>query len=304
MAIQWYPGHMHKTRQAMKKALPQMDLVIEVIDARIPFSSANPLLNEMRGDKPVIKVFNKADLADPGLTEQWQDYLSTNQSLRTLPLTASEPREPLKLLNLCRQMVSFTPRPERRIQAMILGIPNVGKSTLINTLSGRAIAKTGNEPAVTKMLQRIRIADDMVLHDTPGMLWPNLDNPGTGYRLAVTGAIRETAVDNLDIASYAVEYLMQAYPERLKARFQVDQLADDDWQMLEMMALGRGCVMSGGRPDMQRISKLLLTELRRGDLGPITLETPAMMETELVELEQIRADRAAKKAARKQKSKN
>lgn len=304
MAIQWYPGHMHKTRQALKKALPQMDLVIEVIDARIPFSSANPLLEEMRGDKPVIKVFNKADLADPAMTAEWQDYLASTQSLRTLPLTATQPREPLKLLNLCRQMVSFTPRPERKIQAMIMGIPNVGKSTLINTLAGRAIAKTGNEPAVTRMLQRIKIADDLVLHDTPGMLWPNLDNPGSGYRLAVTGAIRETAVDNLDIASYAVEYLMQQYPAALKKRFRLDELGHDDYQTLEMMALARGCVMSGGQADIQRISKLLLTELRRGDLGLMTLETPAMMEIELVELEQIRADRAAKKAARKQKNKH
>lgn len=301
MAIQWFPGHMHKAGLEIKKRLPEINLVIEVLDARIPFSSANPMLSKLRGDKPCIKLLNKSDLADPVLTQIWQSYLEQEQGVKTLAISAQQNDCRPMLLQLVTQMLPEKAKSVQKIQAMIMGIPNVGKSTLINTLAGRFIAKTGNEPAITKMQQRIKIDDVMVLHDTPGVLWGNLENPGTGYRLAITGAIKETAFENEDIALYAAAYLMQQYPDVLQARFNLQQLPANETALLAEIAIKRGCLRSGGVPDLERISKILLTELRAGKLGPITLETPEMMQQELVLLEQSRAEKAEKKALRKQK---
>jgi ribosome biogenesis GTPase A len=301
MAIQWYPGHMHKASKELKKILSSVDIFIEVLDARIPFSSENPMLAEIRGDKPCIKILNKSDLADAEKTQQWQDYLEQQQNVKTLALTAQEPDRASDILDLCHKMLPEKSDSVKNIQALIMGIPNVGKSTLINTLAGRQIAKTGNEPAVTKLQQRIKLDRGIVLVDTPGMLWPNLENPHTGYRLAVTGAIKETAVDNADIAYYAIAYFKQQYAEFIKARYELDELVGNELEMLEAIAAKRGCLRAGGQVDLERVSKILLTEFRSAMLGNITLETPAMMEKELVELEQIRAEKTAKKAARKQK---
>lgn len=301
MAIQWFPGHMHKAGLEIKKRLPEIDLVIEVLDARIPFSSANPMLSKLRGDKPCIKLLNKTDLADPLMTQHWQDYLEQEQGVKTLAITAQQHDCRQLILQLVTQMLPDKANSVQKIQAMIMGIPNVGKSTLINTLAGRQIAKTGNEPAITKMQQRIKIDDVMVLHDTPGVLWGNLENPGTGYRLAVTGAIKETAFENEDIALYAAAYLLQHYAEALQSRFNLQQLAGNETDLLADLAAKRGCLRAGGMPDSERISKILLTELRAGKLGPLTLETPEMMQQELVLLEQRRAEKAEKKAQRKQK---
>ncbi len=303
MAIQWFPGHMHKAGLEIKKRLPEIDLVIEVLDARIPFSSANPMLGKLRGDKPCIKLLNKSDLADPAQTQIWQDYLEQEQGVKTLAISAQQNDCRQRILQLVKQMLPHKADSVQKIQAMIMGIPNVGKSTLINTLAGRQIAKTGNEPAITKMQQRIKIDDVMVLHDTPGVLWGNLENPGTGYRLAVSGAIKETAFENEDIALYAVAYLLKQYPQALQTRFNLDELPANETEALAILAGKRGCLKAGGFADLPRISKILLTELRAGKLGPLTLETPAMMQQELVELEQLRAEKAEKKALRKQKFK-
>src|SRR5690554_1308329 len=280
MVIQWFPGHMHKARQEMKKVLPQMDLIIEVIDARLPFSSSNPMLAAIRGDKPCIKILNKADLADPVVTTIWQQYLEREQGIKTLVLNATDNRCAKELIVLCQQLVPHKATSVKKIQALIMGIPNVGKSTLINALAGRQIAKTGNEPAVTKIQQRIIVSDVVVLHDTPGVLWPNLENHHSGYRLAITHAIKETAFENTDIALYAVNYLMQRYPEALLQRFQLDAIADNELTMLEKIAQKRGCLKAGGTADIERVSKILLTELRNGQLGGFTLETPEMTEFE------------------------
>ena len=301
MAIQWYPGHMHKASKELKKILSQVDIFIEVLDARIPYSSENPMLSEIRGDKPCIKILNKSDLADAEKTQQWQDYLEQEKNVKTIALTAKEPDRAEDILELCHKMLPNKSDSVKNIQALIMGIPNVGKSTLINTLAGRQIARTGNEPAVTKLQQRIKLDRGIVLVDTPGMLWANLENPHTGYRLAVTGAIKETAFDNADIAYYAIAYFKQHYPELIKKRYELTELVGDELEMLEAMGAKRGCLRAGGQVDLERISKILLTEFRSMMLGPITLETPDMMEKELVELEQIRAKKAAKKAARKQK---
>jgi ribosome biogenesis GTPase A len=301
MAIQWYPGHMHKASKEMQKILPQVDLIIEVLDARIPFSSQNPMLAELRGDKPCIKVLNKIDLADPAVTEIWQQHLEQEQSVKTLPMNAQEQVRKAELLNLCQRMVPTKAQSVQQIQTMIMGIPNVGKSTLINNLAGRQIAKTGNEPAITKMQQRIKLEQGIVLHDTPGVLWPNLENPHSGYRLAITGAIKETAIDNDDIALYAVEYLMQAYPELIRQRFELSELAESGLEVMESIGTRRGCLRGGGHVDLERTAKIILTEIRSGMLGAISWELPAMTEKEWADVLVVREQKAAKKAERKQK---
>ena len=301
MAIQWFPGHMHKAGQEMKKILPQMDLIIEVLDARLPYSSSNPMLAAIRGDKPCLKILNKADLADPQMTAVWQHYLEQSQDIKTLAISANETSCRQELIQLCQKLVPQKTNSVKKIQALIMGIPNVGKSTLINALAGRQIAKTGNEPAVTKVQQRIIVEDRLVLHDTPGVLWPNLENHDSGYRLAITHAIKETAFENPDIALYALKYLMQHYPETLLKRFQLEKIVENEQEMLDKMAVKRGCLKAGGHPDYERISKILLTELRNGQLGRLTLETPTMTEQEWLAVLKRREEKAAKKAARKQK---
>jgi len=303
MAIQWYPGHMHKASKEMKQILSQVDLFIEVLDARIPFSSENPMLAEIRGDKPTIKILNKSDLADEQQTQAWQTYLEQQNNVKTIALNSSQPERAKDILDLCHKLMPNKSAAGKPISAMIVGIPNVGKSTLINTLAGRVIAKTGNEPAVTKMQQRIKLERGIVLLDTPGVLWPNLENPHTGYRLAVTGAIKETAIDNTDIAFYGVTYLMKAYPELLIQRFELAELPETEIELLELIGARRGCLRGGGQVDLERVSKIVLTEFRSAMIGNITLETPEMMEQELVELDVIRAEKKAKKEARKQKRK-
>ena len=301
MLIQWYPGHMHKASKEIKETLPKVDLIIEILDARIPFSSQNPMLATLRGDKPCIKILSKSDLADPEITQQWQTYLEQEQGVKTLAVTIEHPEKIRQLPDLCHKMLPEKAPGGRLINTLIMGIPNVGKSTLINILAGRMIAKTGNEPAITKMQQRIAIGNGIVLLDTPGLLWPNVENKNSGYRLATTGAIKDTAIDHEQIASFAAEYLLQHYPDYLKARFQLEPLPQTEQELMQAIGKNRGCLRSGGRVEMDKVSKILLAEFRAGIIGRISLETPAMMEQELVGLAVIRAEKEAKKKARKQK---
>jgi ribosome biogenesis GTPase A len=303
MLIQWYPGHMHKASKEIKETMHQVDLIIEILDARIPFSSQNPMLATLRGDKPCIKILSKSDLADPEITQQWQTYLEQEQGVKTLAVTIEHPEKIRQLTDLCHKMLPAKAPGSRLINTLIVGIPNVGKSTLINILAGRMIAKTGNEPAITKMQQRIAIGNGIILFDTPGLLWPNVENKNSGYRLATTGAIKDTAISHDHIAFFAAEYLLHHYPDYLKTRFQLEQLPETEQQLMDAIGNNRGCLRSGGRVDMDRVSKILLAELRAGMIGRISLETPAMMEQELVELAVIREEKAAKKKARKEKSK-
>jgi len=259
------------------------------------------MLAEIRGDKPCIKVLSKSDLADPIITEQWQDYLEQEKGVKTIALTTEEPERMLDLLSLCHKMMPTKTNGSERIAAMIMGIPNVGKSTIINQLAGRMIARTGNEPAVTKNQQRIKLDHGIVLLDTPGVLWPKLENQHGGYRLAITGAIKETAVNNDDIAMYAVGYFRQQYPDLLKQRYQLESLPEDDIVLLELIGAKRGCLGRGGLVDLDRAAKIVLTEFRDITLGRISLETPDMMEQELIEMADIRAKKEAKQAAKKNK---
>ena len=279
-------------------------MVIEVLDARLPFSSQNPMLTTLRGDKPCIKILSKSDLADPERTQEWQTYLEQEQGVKTLAVTVEHPEKIRQLSDLCHKMLPDKAPSGRLIHALIMGIPNVGKSTLINVLAGRMIAKTGNEPAITKMQQRIALGNGIVLLDTPGMLWANVENKNSGFRLATTGAIKDTAIDHEQIAYFAAEFLLTDYPEQVKERYQLEALPVSEQALLEAIGKSRGCLKSGGRVDVDRVSKILLAELRAGMIGRLTLETPAMMEEELIELAIIRAEKAAKKEAKKLKSKN
>lgn len=301
MLIQWYPGHMHKASKEVKLLMPQVDLIIEVIDARIPFSSQNPMIAKLRGDKPTIKILSKSDLADPDMTQLWQSYLEQEQGVKTLAVTSKNPEKIRQLIDLCHKLFPDKAEDGKLINALIMGIPNVGKSTLINILASRTIAKTGNEPAVTKMQQRIDLGNGIILFDMPGLLWGNVENRNSGYRLATTGAIRDTAIDHDDIAYFAAEVLLRQYPELIKARYQLETLPEKEEELLKIIGTQRGCLRSGGRVEMDKAAKIFLAEYRAGTIGRITLETPAMMEQELIQLEVTRAEKAAKKLARKKK---
>lgn len=301
MLIQWYPGHMHKASKEIKQALPNIDLLIEILDARIPFSSQNPMLANLRGDIPTIRVLSKTDLADPDITQHWQNHMEQEHAVKTLAVTTQYPEKIKQIMDLCGKMLPEKTAANKVIRTMIMGIPNVGKSTIINVLAGRTIAKTGNEPAVTKMQQRINLKNNIVLSDTPGVLWPNVENRNSGYRLAVTGAIKDTAFQHDDIALFALDYLRQAYPVLLQQRYQLDELPEDATALLQAIGKKRGCLRSGQQVDLDKTAKLFLTELRAGTIGQISLETPDMIDVEMIELAAIREEKAAKKALRKRR---
>ncbi|MCA2017935.1 ribosome biogenesis GTPase YlqF [Vibrio tritonius] len=298
--IQWFPGHMHKARKEIEEVIPQIDVIIEVLDARIPFSSENPLISHLRGDKPVVKVLNKRDLADPETTQLWIDHLEQEQGVKAMAITTSEPQEVHKILELCRKLAPHREEIGKNIRTMIMGIPNVGKSTIINTLAGRTIAQTGNQPAVTRRQQRINLQNGIVLSDTPGILWPKVENPHSGFRLAATGAIKDTAMEYDEVAFYTVEYLAEHYREKLMSRYQIEEAPDSDLEWMEEIGRKRGALRAGARVDLHKASEILLHELRQGILGQITLERPEMITDELIQVERDEAIKAEEKAKRKE----
>lgn len=273
MAINWFPGHMHKARKEIAEIMPQVDVIIEILDARIPFSSENPLVPELRGDTPVLKILNKSDLADPKQTALWLEHLEKERGIKAISVTSQNPDEIKSLLNVISNMVPHRVSQDKQLRALICGIPNVGKSTTINILADRIIAKTGNEAGVTKAQQRIRLDNNIVLHDTPGFLWPKLEPEDCGYRLAITGGIKDTVTEKEDIAYYAIEYLMEHYPELLKERYQLDDLSEQPIEVIDAIAIKRSCVRKGGIADLYKVSEIILNDYRSGTLGAITLET-------------------------------
>lgn len=286
MTIQWFPGHMTRARRQIQEKLKLIDVVIELLDARLPLSSRNPMIDEILQGKPRLILLNKADLADPVITREWIDYFkaegfaaiavdaSSGQGVKEIPALA---RELLK--DKIEKQLAKGMNP-RSVRALIVGIPNVGKSTLINRMAGRNIAATGDRPGITKGQQWIKVGTEMELLDTPGILWPKFEDQNVGYRLAVTGAIREEILNIEDIAFFAVKYLAKYYWEPFAQRFEIEEAPQDfenpDEIVAVMEAVGRkrGCLMSGGRVDLEKASSVLLRELRAGKLGRYSLESP------------------------------
>ena len=302
MQIQWFPGHMHKARVQIKETLPKVDLVIEVLDARIPYSSENPMLAELRGDKPCLKILNKADLADPELTKTWLKFLEKQQGIKARATTTEDRSSIRQLTGLIVQMLPHKGEG-KTITTMIAGIPNVGKSTIINILANKKVAKTGNEPAVTKGQQRINIGNGVTLLDTPGVLWPNVENIYSGYRLATIGSIKETAMDYADAAFFSAEFMLKHFCDRLMERYNLDSVPADQTEFIEALGRKRGCLGKSGIVDIDRASKIFVTELRSGKLGALTLETPEMMEFEKIATARRIAETAEAKAAKAKKRK-
>ena len=274
MLINWYPGHMNKARKNVKEIMPSVDMVIEVLDARLPFSSANPMIEKLRGNKPFLKVLSKSDLADPELTQRWlTEIKASDNNTDALAITTEKVAIAKSIPN---RILSLFPNRDLRakpLKALILGIPNVGKSTLINTLAGKKIASVGNEPAITKAQQKIKIADGLFLIDSPGMTWPGSKNETVNYRLATSGAIRDTAMQYDDVAMFAAEFMLERYPDNIKTCYGLDNIEAEAWQVLEQIAKRRGCMQRGGA-DFQRVGELFVRELRAGKMGRVTLEAP------------------------------
>lgn len=299
MAINWFPGHMNKARNQIKEAMPDIDLVVEVLDSRLPYSSTNPLVDELREGKPCIKVLNKADLSDPQTTKLWIEHFEQQENTRALALVAEERKQSQKLIQLIKSIASHKVEQKKAVRVMIMGIPNVGKSTLINALAGRYIANTGNEPAVTKRQQMIDLKNGVILSDTPGILWPKFENRNSGYRLATSGAIKDTAMEYEDVAMYALEYMSQAYPEALSTRYKLKELAETGAELLDAVGRKRGCLRSGGKVDLHKAAEIVLHEFRSAKVGLLSLETPAMVAAEEIIIEQERLAKEAEIAERK-----
>lgn len=275
MTIQWYPGHMKKARDGITEAISRVDVVIEMLDARLPGSSRNPVIDEIRQNKPCIRILNKTDLADITVTPLWLSEFNKEMNVKAIDVRGHDPALATKVTALCKLMVGRTLK--RPVRAMVVGIPNVGKSTLINTLSGRKVAKVGNQPAVTRQQQSVTVScgdGTMDLLDTPGILWPNLANKNGAYRLAASGAIRDAVMDFEDVALFTCAFLLQRYPQALETRYKLKALPATDHDLLKTIGMKRGCLMKGGRLDMYKASETLILDLRSGKLGPISLESP------------------------------
>lgn len=282
MNIQWYPGHMTKTRRQMEADLKHVDIVVEIVDARVPISSRNPDIDAICGNKPRIVMLNRADQADPQLTRAWADYF--NKTLG-IPAAAADSRAgtgvgqmaALARSALKEQIARWKEKGQvgRPIRAMVVGVPNVGKSTFINKAAKRKSAKTGDRPGVTRGKQWVSVDSGLELLDTPGILWPKFEDETTGLHLAFTGAVKDEVTDLEGLACALLELLRDRYPQAVKERYKVAELEGrQGWELLEDCAKNRGMRISGGEVDTERMAKLLLDEFRGGKLGRFTLEAP------------------------------
>ncbi|NMD69491.1 ribosome biogenesis GTPase YlqF [Bacillus sp. DNRA2] len=297
MTIQWFPGHMAKARREVTEKLKLVDIIFELVDARIPFSSRNPMIDEIIQHKPRLVLLNKADMADKDITNQWIQYFK-DQGVAALAINSQAGlgmkeivAEAKKLLNeKFERMKAKGVRP-RAIRAMIVGIPNAGKSTLINRLAKKNIAKTGNTPGVTKAQQWIKVGKELELLDTPGILWPKFDDQEVGLKLAVTGAIKDTLLNMHDLAHFALRYLEREYPDRLKERFKLVDVPEETVELFDVVGRNRGCLAGGGLVDYDKVSELVIRELRTEKLGRLSFEKPSDLE------KQAEADAASKQTS-------
>jgi ribosome biogenesis GTPase A len=295
---------MNLTRKVIAERVKEIDVVIEVLDARLPGSSSNPLLQELTGHKPRLQVLNKQDLADAARTPLWLDWYNAQSDTRAIALDASEPAPTRRLIEACKLLAPSRGGMAKPMRVLICGIPNVGKSTLINSMSGKRQAKTGDEAGITKLEQRIVLADDFYLWDTPGMLWPRIIVEQSGYNLAASGAVGRNAYDEELVALELLGYLQKNYADLLEARYRLgldnERIADlHDDELLDAIGRRRGAMMSGGRVNLQKAAELVLTDFRGAVLGRITLETP----DEYAQWLAVGQERDAERQARKDASK-
>ncbi len=279
MNYQWYPGHMTKARRMMEENIKLIDLVIEVVDARIPMSSRNPDIDNLAKNKARLILLNKSDLSDERLNAVWIDYFKS-QGFFVLKIN-SRTGAGIKQINAtvaeaCKEKIERDKKKgimNRPVRAMVVGIPNVGKSTFINSYAGKACAKTGNKPGVTKGKQWIRLNKNIELLDTPGILWPKFDNQEVGKRLAMIGSMNDEVIHLDELALDTIKYIMQAYPNNLNERYGVDE-NQEALQIMEEIAAKRGCLKRGGMVDYEKAALIIMDDYRSGRLGRITLESP------------------------------
>lgn len=275
MAIQWYPGHMTKARRLLGEMMPSQDVVIEVLDARMPAASANPVVAELRRAKPCVKVLSKSDLADPAVTEAWLAHFQgdpTVLAIATSLARAGEARS--RIPALCERLSQRERGADKPLRAVIVGIPNVGKSSLINTLMGRDVAAVSDKPAVTKEIQLVTLPNGMLLSDNPGLLWPKIQDDDATLRLALGGAIPDKAIEYQGVGLFAAAYFLARYPALLVARYKLKEAPASAGALLEEIGRRRGCLRSGGTIDLYKAADILVHEFRAGTLGRISLESP------------------------------
>jgi len=302
MTIQWFPGHMNSTKRAIAERVPEIDVVIELLDARLPGSSANPLLADLTRGKPALKVLNKQDLADAELTALWLAHYQAQPGTKAVALDASATAPARQLIAACRELAPLRGGMVKPVRVLICGIPNVGKSTLINTLAGQRAAKTGDEPGITKLEQKIMLASDFHLFDTPGMLWPRITVEQSGYHLAASGGIGRNAYDEEEVAMALLGSVRERYGDRLRARYKLaDFSAITDEALLADLGRKRGGLLAGGRVNMQKAAEIAINDFRTGNWGRITLETPEQFMQWCAAGQAIEAGRLARRDAKSRK---
>jgi ribosome biogenesis GTPase A len=276
MSIQWFPGHMVVAQKKAAETMEFTDVVIEVLDARIPGASQNPMIKELGAarQRAHLKILNKSDLADPKITEQWIKYFNKMPQTKAMAISCKKVNEPKKILNICKTLAPHRDNPLKPLRMMIMGIPNVGKSTLMNAILNRRIAKVGDEPAVTKQQQRHQINDHMVLVDTPGMMWPKIAYPSDGDLLAANNNIGKNAYYEEEVAKKLGIILLEAYPFLLQNRYKLERINIDEIMLLEEIAKKKNFTHKEYRLNIQKASITLLNDYRQGKLGLITLESP------------------------------
>ncbi len=285
MAIQWYPGHMTQARKKAEETMEFVDIVIEVLDARVPEASHNPVINEMRlfRQRPNLKILNKADLADPKVTQDWLNYFNKQPNTKAVALSCKKPGDASKIPKLCLALAPHRGTHLKPLRMLIMGIPNVGKSTLMNALLNRRVAKVGDEPAVTKSQQRFDLSETMSITDTPGMMWPKIAYESDGYMLAASHAIGRNAVIDEDVALFLADNLLKTYPALLNARYKLDAMkidvaTIDGVDLLEAIAKRRSYKRHDGLWDTEKTAVAFLTDYRSGAIGRVSLESPQSRE--------------------------